>query len=286
MKHQRPIIVRRELEKSPICHRIGIESRFCSTANFWETNLRGERLRREPDKAFHNLALCVAVIRGWPMNPGLCSNRAVEALRPKLPATSLFLCAVFLPARRSSSLERPSQPTTLMKSQRKFVFTLTQSSQRFHNFALVFEGVGCKKVAGMNRKANFIGRCSRMKIALPELPDTEQSKFLYQIPHICRQCFGNLNERIHRRRFFSAFDPTDKDCRKIGFFGQLFLGKTGLLATGANGFPQQTAMWLAGQHDRIGNGKRSKAAMSLTTNCACASPMAGSKCSNSNVNRQ
>jgi hypothetical protein len=278
MKNQRPIIVRRELEKSPICRRIGIESRFCSTANFWETNLRGEHPRREPDKAFHNPALCVAVIRGWPMNPGLCSSRAVEALRPKLPATSLFLCAVFSPAPRSSSLERPSQPTTLMKSRCKSVFTLTQPSHRFHFFALVFEGGSCKKVSGMNRKANFIRRCSRMKIALPEVPSAEPSKFLYQIPHICRQCFGNLYQRIHRRRFFPPFHAADKDGRKIRFFGQLFLGEIGFLASGANGFPQQAAMWLAGRHDRIGNGKRTKSAMSLTTNCACASPMEGSKC--------
>jgi hypothetical protein len=56
------------------------------------------------------------------------------------------------------------------------------------------------------------------------------------------------------------------------------LGEIGFLASGANGFPQQAAMWLAGRHDRIGNGKRTKSAMSLTTNCACASPMEGSKC--------
>jgi hypothetical protein len=56
------------------------------------------------------------------------------------------------------------------------------------------------------------------------------------------------------------------------------LGKIGFLAFGANRFSQQAAMWLAGRHDHIGNANQTKAAMSLTTDCACASRLADSKC--------
>lgn len=270
MKRQQPIIVRRELGKLPICRRIEIENRFCSTANFWETNLRGERPRREPDKAFHNLALCAAAIPNLLASRGLYSSRVVEASLPGLPATSLFLRAVSLPAGRSNSLGCPSRTMTVMGIVGESVSTLTQSSPKCFILDLALLAGVPKQLPGMNRKSDAKS-CSQTGRR------QQASKSFDQIPNARGQCLGDFYQRIHRRRFFSALDTADKNCRKVCFFSQLFLGEIGFFALGANGFPQQAPMWLAGRHERVKDGKSGKIAMSLTTNLFLPSSKRGFK---------
>ena len=88
------------------------------------------------------------------------------------------------------------------------------------------------------------------------------SKSSNQVTHVCVQCPGDFHKRIHRRRFFSALDAAGKDCRKVGFFSQFFLGQTGMLAFGANGLTQETAVVLADRHDGLNDGKQGQVAMS------------------------
>lgn len=258
MKWQSPIIARRELEKLPICRRIEIERRFCSAEDFWETNLRREHPAHEPDKAFHNPALCAVATPSLPASRGLYSSRAIGASWPGLPATSPSLDAASSPVGRSNSLGCPSRTVTVMGIVRKYVFTLTQPSQQCFIFGLAFSGGVPRKSSEMNRK-----------FGAENCPQTgrrqQTSKPFDQIPHVCRQRFGNFYQRIHRGRFFSAFDAADKNCRKVGLFSQLFLGEIGFFASGANAFPQQTAMWLAGRHDAVRDVKSGKITMSLTT---------------------
>ena len=120
------VIVRLWWEKLPAFRRIEIANRSCSTADFWETNLRAGRPKRGPDKAFHSPAPCAAAIPGWPANPDLCSSRAIGALRPRLPATSLSLRAVFAPALRLNFSGLLSPCMTVRREGFKTVFTHTQ----------------------------------------------------------------------------------------------------------------------------------------------------------------
>ena len=154
MKQRTTAIVRHAWGKSPACRQIGIASRFCSTANFWETSLRPGHPAREPDKAFHNPALCAAAIPDWPANHGLCSNRAVEVSWQKFPATSLSLCAVFSPANRSNSLECPSRSLTVAQMRGQSVFTQTQMTLRFCFLVLEFCEGGFRNLSRMNRKSD------------------------------------------------------------------------------------------------------------------------------------
>ena len=136
----RHIIFRHGSEKSPVCQPIEIAPRFYLTADSSEINHQGESPRHEPNRTFRNPALCAAVIRDWPGNPGLCSSRAVEVWWPELPATSPFLCATSSPAGRSNSWGCPSRPTTVMRTHRKCVFTQTQMTQKCHIFPLADRG--------------------------------------------------------------------------------------------------------------------------------------------------
>ena len=137
----RHIIFRRELEKSPVCQPIEIAPQFCSKADSSGINHQGESPGHEPNRTFRNPALCAAVIRDWPANRGLCSNRAVEASWQKLPVTSPSLCAISSPAGQSNSLGCPSRPMTVTRAHRKAVFTQTQTTQKCHNFALADGGL-------------------------------------------------------------------------------------------------------------------------------------------------
>jgi hypothetical protein len=128
-------IVRRVWGKSPVFRQIETARRFCLTACFWGTNLRGGHPKHEPDRAFRNLAPCAAVIRGWRANPGLYSSHAVEVLWPRLPATSPFLSAVSSLAGRLNSLGCPSQPGTVMQGRLKNVFTQTHKRRRNVTFS-------------------------------------------------------------------------------------------------------------------------------------------------------
>ncbi len=159
---QEPIIIifQRELEKLPTFPLIGTVSRFCLEADFWGTNLQDGHPTREPDKAFRNPALCGAAIQGLPASRGLCSSRVIGVLLPRLPATSLSLCAAFSPARRSNSLGCPSPGRTLMQIRLKSVFTRTQPRRRFNKFPLVFLKEEFRNVPGMNPKATDAGNSS------------------------------------------------------------------------------------------------------------------------------
>lgn len=221
MKHCRPIIVQRELGKAPICRRTEIERRLCSTANFWETNLQGEHRERELNKAFRSPAPCAVAIPNLPVNPGLCSNLAVAALRRGLPVTSPFLCAVFSPARRSNSLECPSQPTTVVKSRLKTVFTLTQPSQGFNKYALAFPNGDCKTVVGMNQ-SGFIKQRLHAKTVWRQTPSANLSKFSNPIPHICRQRFGDFLQR--RNCEFHSISSESRLKKSSSIEGTLSLG--------------------------------------------------------------
>ena len=134
-KRSTTIIARREWERSPVSRRIEIARRFCSAAVSGETNLPAGRPRRAPDKAFRNRALCAAAIPDSPTNRGLCSSRAVAISRPKLPATSPFLHAVFSPAGQSDSLGCPSRTATVARQWLNAVFTLTQTDVKMSHFS-------------------------------------------------------------------------------------------------------------------------------------------------------
>jgi len=140
--YQTTVTVRRALEKWPAFDRLGIEHRSCPSAGFWETNPPGGRPTHALCTAFHNQAPAAAAIPSWQANPGLCSSRAIEFLRPELPATSPFLCATSAPAGRSNSLQRESPPATVTRTGRFLVFTHTQSVQKTrdcHTFALAYK---------------------------------------------------------------------------------------------------------------------------------------------------
>jgi hypothetical protein len=127
------VIVRLWWEKWPAFRRIEIANRSCSAANFWETSLRVGRPRRGPNKAFHSPAPAAAATPSWPANPGLCSSRAIGALRPGLPATSLSSYAVFAPARRLNFSGFLSPCMTVRRVQQKAVFTHTQLSLKMQS---------------------------------------------------------------------------------------------------------------------------------------------------------
>ena len=120
------IIARPWLEKLPTSGRIGIGSRFCPAADFWGTGLPTGHPKHGPDKAFHNQARGVDAIPGSPVNPGLCSSRAIAVLWPGLPATSLSFCATFSPANQSNSWEALSPLATVAGAAGNTVFTCTQ----------------------------------------------------------------------------------------------------------------------------------------------------------------
>jgi len=86
-----------------------------------------------------------------------------------------------------------------------------------------------------------------------------------QIMHFYIQGFRNFEKRIHGWRFFSSFDATDKNRRKIGFFSQFFLTQVGFFAFGANRFAQNVAVFLISRHDLLKKQESSQPAMSLTT---------------------
>ncbi len=146
------IIFPHELEKLPACQPIETASQFYSAVDFWETDHRAAYPARGRDKAFHNPAPGDAAIRGWPANHGLCSNPVIEALWPKLPATSPSSGGASSPARRSNSLGCPSRPATLSQWRQKPVFTQTQATQKFNTIALAFSQERFRNVPGMNRR--------------------------------------------------------------------------------------------------------------------------------------
>jgi len=154
MKCQLASIVPPSLGKWPIFHQIGIASRLYPGANSWGINLRAGLPKRGPDKAFHSPAPCAAAIQDLRENHGLYSSRAVAVWLPELPATSLFLCAVFSPASRSNSLELASLKAILGQTRMESVFTRTQLSHGINIFALELSGGRYRNEAGMNQKFN------------------------------------------------------------------------------------------------------------------------------------
>jgi hypothetical protein len=115
----------------------------------------------------------------------------------------------------------------------------------------------------MKQRPSVIRRCWQAKNE--KVPGGWLSNFADQIAHAGLQRLGNLHERIHRRRFFAALNPTDEDSRKPGFLRQFFLAETGGFTLGANGFTQQAAMRLADRHDQLKEQESENATMSLTT---------------------
>lgn len=95
------------------------------------------------------------------------------------------------------------------------------------------------------------------------------SEATHQIMRRHAQCFSNFHERIHRRRLPTAFDATDKNCRKPRLFSQLFLTEFNLLPFQSNGFTQEATMLRVSRHGQLRDRKRPKSAMSLTTDYAC-----------------
>jgi len=136
---------------------------------------------------------------------------------------------------------------------------------RFPNFAETKSsvvGLAQIKAEGMSQKVT-IQRLGA-KTVLPTTSAKRGLEVMRQITHRCSQRMGDLHQRIHRRGFFSTFNTADEDGRKVCFFGQLFLGETGTFAFGANGFTEETAVWWAGQHEPLIDGKRADNSMSLT----------------------
>jgi hypothetical protein len=119
-------IFQRVLEKRQTCHPLEIVRRLCSKAGFWETNLRAELPKLAPNKAFRNPARGGAGIQGWQGSRGLCSIRAIAISWLNNPVTTFFSGATFLLVSRLSSLGRPSQGKTVMRTPKKYVFAYTQ----------------------------------------------------------------------------------------------------------------------------------------------------------------
>ncbi len=157
MKHQATTIVRPWSEKLPAFRRIGIASRFCSAAGPLEINSQAADPEHGPDIAFHNRAPVVVAVLGSPGSHGLCSSRAVEVLWRIFPATSLFLCAISLPADRSNSFGNASPMPRLTRWRGKAVFTQTQLLfRKRHIFGLAFMGGKFKNFE--DQKVNTIRR--------------------------------------------------------------------------------------------------------------------------------
>jgi hypothetical protein len=141
--------------------------------------------------------------------------------------------------------------------------TITGATQFVTHLLLVFGQEKIKTGKGMNQKAAAIKSQMRANVG-------RVSKPACQIMRRNPQCLGNFYEGIHRGRFFSTFDATDENRRKPGLFSQLFLTELGSLSFGANGFTQKTAVLRVDRHGRLGDRKRAKSAMSLTTDLSCA----------------
>lgn len=137
-------IVRLWLGKVPTCHRTGIAHQFCSTADFWGKVRPSGHPGHAQDKAIRNPAPAAAVIQGWRLNRGQCSNHATEAFPPIFVVTSLSSTVVFAPARQSNFWECPSQRVTVMCVGQQAVFTRTR-------FALEFWPGKRRNAVGVNR---------------------------------------------------------------------------------------------------------------------------------------
>lgn len=132
----RTVIFRPASERSRIFVRLGIPRQSCLSGDFWETGLPCGFPGHEQGKAFHNPAPAAAEIPGWPVNPGLCSNRAIAAWLPEFPATSPFSRAISALVGRSDFLGCQSQPGTVARPGRKTVFTRTHS---WHAIVTLFD---------------------------------------------------------------------------------------------------------------------------------------------------
>jgi CheY-like chemotaxis protein len=142
VKRQPATIVQPGLGKLPASDQIEIGNRFYSAEDFSETSLPNGRPKRGPDKAFRSRVRDAVAIPDWPANPGLCSSRAIGALLPTSPATSLFSCAIFAPASRSNSLRALSPQATVAGALENIVFTHTQLGQTIQRiFACI--GLDC-----------------------------------------------------------------------------------------------------------------------------------------------
>jgi hypothetical protein len=130
-------------------------------------------------------------------------------------------------------------------------------------FALVFRAGEFRNLSAVNQKFSDTGRCLRVKTQ--KARNERLSKFTDQIAHLYFQGFGNLHQRIHRGRFFTALNPADENGRKTGFFRQFFLAEAGFFALGTNRFTQKAAMGQAGRHGLLKKQESENPAMSLTT---------------------
>ena len=65
------------------------------------------------------------------------------------------------------------------------------------------------------------------------------------------ETFCNLYQIVERRTFNSSFNTGDENCRKIRFFGELFLGQPNLSASGSDGSSEQLPMTFCGRHSSI-----------------------------------
>lgn len=145
MKRPRTIIFRLVSERSPIFLRLEIPRQSCLSGDFWGTGLPCGCPGRGRDKAFRNLAPAAAVIPGWPVNPGLCSSRAIAAWLPEFPATSPFSCAISAPVGQSNFFGCQSLPGTVARPRRKSVFTRTHD---WHAIVTLFR----LKLTGLSNK--------------------------------------------------------------------------------------------------------------------------------------
>jgi hypothetical protein len=258
-------IVRRGLEKSPACRRTGIVAPIVSGVSFWETNRKSKCRELWPKTSIRNPAPAAVELPIFPTSRRLYSSLAIATFGRKGTASSLCDCGV-----SALAAPRRSTPASSSQTSREPGMDLLPHENETQKNACVSirEFVG---FINMNQKANLAGRCGRRKQS-PLVPTVSlrphgvpPSEALQQIMRGNVQCLGYFHQRIHRRRFFAAFNPADENGRKTRFFGQPFLGEIGTFTFGTNGFAQQTAVMLAGQHVSLKNGKRVKAAMSLTT---------------------
>jgi hypothetical protein len=129
-RHHTSATVLREPEKLPAFVLPGIARQSCQVPYFLGTSLPSGRPRPVLYTAFRNRVPAAVATPSLQANHGLCSSRAIEFLRPELPATSLFSCATSAPAGQSNSSERESPPETVTRKARILVFTRTQYAQK------------------------------------------------------------------------------------------------------------------------------------------------------------
>ena len=258
MKTFSPTTAQRALEKlRAVCWietEVPIALRIC----FSERGRKRARKELSRETSIHNQARAAIALLIFPTSQRLCSNPAIAAFAQEPAASNLFGCGISAPA-----APRRLTPVSSAKPSRRAVSSSLLHENETLKICLQPPCPILKTVPGMNRKSNCGPGFLPPKVTLLTKRGGRSLKFSHQVPSRCGQGFGNFYKRIHRRRFFAAFYAANKNRRKIGFLGESFLREIGIFASGTNGFPQQTTMWLAGRHDGLKDEKSKKIAIAF-----------------------